>query len=113
MFKLVIKMIVINNNQQFHEIVQNVGDLLIVVDFFATWCGPCKDIVPKLNELSQRYSNKILMLKVDVDKCEELSEMYNIQSMPTFVFIKHGIMIDSFSGANADKLESYIQYYTN
>lgn len=51
-------------------------------------------------------------LKVDVDDCEDLAARYNISSMPTFVFIKNKAQVDSFSGANADKLEKYIAQHT-
>lgn len=96
----------------FDEQVKQAGDKLVVVDFFATWCGPCKVIAPKLEEFSETYKEKIVVLKVDVDECEQLTERYNISSMPTFLFIKGGEQKDSFSGANAEKLEKFITQYT-
>ncbi|XP_060533926.1 thioredoxin-2 [Cylas formicarius] len=83
------------------------GSQLVVIDFFATWCGPCRVIAPKLEELANEYTN-ILILKVDVDECEELAMEYNISSMPTFVFIKNKTVIQTFSGANYDKLKATI-----
>lgn len=88
------------------------GDKLVVVDFFATWCGPCKVIAPKLEEFADTYKDRIVVLKVDVDECENVTERYNITSMPTFVFIKGGVEKDSFSGANAEKLEKFILQLT-
>nr|CAD7442015.1 unnamed protein product [Timema bartmani]CAD7596184.1 unnamed protein product [Timema genevievae] len=64
------------------------GDNLVVVDFFAVWCGPCKMIAPKLEEMAAEYPD-IVVLKVDVDECEDLVAIYEISSMPTFVFIKN------------------------
>ncbi|XP_018565411.1 thioredoxin-2 [Anoplophora glabripennis] len=86
------------------------GAQLVVIDFFATWCGPCKMISPKLEELSKEYTN-ILILKVDVDECEDIAMEYNISSMPTFVFIKNKAVVTTFSGANYDKLKQTIESY--
>lgn len=83
------------------------GDQLVVIDFFATWCGPCKMISPKLEELAGEHSN-IHILKIDVDECEDLAMEYNISSMPTFVFIKNKVVISTFAGANYDKLKAAI-----
>ncbi|KAL1502097.1 hypothetical protein ABEB36_007293 [Hypothenemus hampei] len=83
------------------------GDELVVIDFFATWCGPCKMISPKLAELASEFSD-IHIFKVDVDECGELAMEYNISSMPTFVFIKNKKQILTFSGANYEKLRASI-----
>jgi len=82
------------------------GDKVVIVDFFATWCGPCKMIAPKLEELAVEQSASLVVLKVDVDECQELAEEYSISSMPTFIFIKNGKKVDEFSGANLEKLKS-------
>nr|CAI5819027.1 unnamed protein product [Callosobruchus analis] len=86
------------------------GDQLVVVDFFATWCGPCKMISPKLEELAKEYSN-VIILKVDVDECEDIAMEYNISSMPTFVFIKNKSVVTTFSGANYDKLKQTVEQH--
>ncbi|XP_066153975.1 thioredoxin-2 [Euwallacea fornicatus] len=83
------------------------GNQLVVIDFFATWCGPCKIIGPKLDELAKEYPD-IHILKVDVDECEEIAMDYNISSMPTFVFIKNKSVVLTFSGANYEKLKNSI-----
>jgi len=82
------------------------GDKVVIVDFFATWCWPCKMIAPKLEELAVEQSASLVVLKVDVDECQELAEEYSISSMPTFIFIKNGKKVDEFSGANLEKLKS-------
>ncbi|XP_017875381.1 thioredoxin-2 [Ceratina calcarata] len=84
------------------------GDKLVVIDFFATWCGPCKMIAPKMEGLSKEITD-VIFLKVDVDVCEDLAGEYEITSMPTFIFIKNGKVLETFSGANFDKLKSTIQ----
>ncbi|CAH0549118.1 unnamed protein product [Brassicogethes aeneus] len=83
------------------------GSKLVIIDFFATWCGPCKMISPKLEELAKEYSD-IVILKVDVDECEDVAMEYKISSMPTFIFIKNKQTITTFSGANYDKLKQCI-----
>ncbi|XP_031625960.1 thioredoxin-2-like [Contarinia nasturtii] len=97
----------------FDEQVNNAGDKVVVVDFFATWCGPCKVISPVLEKFAQQYASNIVVLKVDVDECEELAMRFDVSSMPTFVFMKDGKKVDSFSGANPDKLEKTIVQYIN
>ena len=84
------------------------GDKLVVIDFMATWCGPCKMIGPKLDEMANEMADAIVVLKVDVDECEDIATEYNINAMPTFVFVKGTKKIEEFSGANVDKLKNTI-----
>lgn len=63
------------------------GKLPAIIDFYADWCGPCKAVAPTLDQLSEEYENKIEIYKVDTDKETELSELFGIQSIPTFLFI--------------------------
>ncbi|KAG7295261.1 Cytoplasmic thioredoxin isoenzyme 2 [Plutella xylostella] len=84
------------------------GDKLVIIDFMATWCGPCKMIGPKLDEMAAEMADSIVVLKVDVDECEDVAAEYNINSMPTFVFVKSSKKIEEFSGANPDKLKQVI-----
>ena len=84
------------------------GEKLVVLDFMATWCGPCKMIGPKLDELAVELADSIVVLKVDVDECEDIAGEYGINSMPTFVFVKSGKKLEEFSGANVDKLRNTV-----
>ncbi|KAG6444133.1 hypothetical protein O3G_MSEX003230 [Manduca sexta] len=84
------------------------GDKLVVIDFMATWCGPCKMIGPKLDEMAAEMADSIVVVKVDVDECEDIAADYNINSMPTFVFVKNSKKLEEFSGANVDKLKNTI-----
>ncbi|XP_034473551.1 thioredoxin-2 [Drosophila innubila] len=99
----------VKDGADFKTQLTNAGDKLVVVDFFATWCGPCKMIAPKLEELSQQYAEKIVVLKVDVDECESIAMEYEVSSMPTFLFIKNSVKVDQFVGANKDKLTEAIE----
>lgn len=63
------------------------GDKPAIVDFYATWCGPCKVVAPILEELANEYAGKIVIYKIDTDKERELSAAFGIQSIPTLLFI--------------------------
>lgn len=92
--------------------VSKAGDKLVVIDFYANWCGPCKIIAPHLEELSAQYADQALVLKINVDDCEEEITMdYNVTLMPTFVFMKHHQVIDMFVGGNAEKLTKNMEKY--
>ena len=79
-------------------------ECLVIVDFFATWCGPCKAIAPKIEEMANGEFSDLKFLKVDIDELEELAVEYNITAMPTFKFIKSGKEVDELVGANVEKL---------
>ena len=63
------------------------GELPVIIDFYADWCGPCKTVAPVLEELSKEYEGKLNIYKVDTDMESELSSIFGIQSIPTFLFI--------------------------
>ncbi|KAH8396349.1 hypothetical protein KR222_008887, partial [Zaprionus bogoriensis] len=104
--------VVINKNDLELQLA-NAGDKLIVIDFCADWCGCCKIIAPKLDELAAQYAERAVVLKVNVDETEteEITHEYNITSMPTFVFIKCGQVLEVFVGGNSDKLAKSMEKY--
>lgn len=63
------------------------GDKPAIIDFFATWCGPCKALSPILEEVADKYKDQIYVYKVDVDQQEELAALFNIRSVPSLLFI--------------------------
>lgn len=63
------------------------GDRPAIIDFYATWCGPCKTLSPILDNLAKEYDGKIYIYKVDVDKEKELARVFSVQSIPTLLFI--------------------------
>ena len=83
--------------EKFNEMIN--GEQLTLVDFFATWCGPCKMMHPILEQLKEKMGDDIRILKVDVDKNEALSMQYRIQSVPTLMLFNKGEMLWRQSGA--------------
>jgi thioredoxin 1 len=73
--------------------------LPVVVDFWAELCGPCRMIGPVLKELAQRYNDKIVVAKVNVDQEPDLAAKFNIQSIPTLLFVKNGQVVKQQIGA--------------
>ena len=77
------------------------GELPLVVDFWATWCGPCRMVGPVISELAQEYDGRIVVGKCDVEECEDIAMEYNIRNIPTILFYKGGQVDDKMVGAQA------------
>ena len=75
------------------------GELPFVVDFWATWCGPCRMVGPIISELAQDYDGKIVVGKCDVDENDEVAAEFGVRNIPTILFIKNGQVVDKFVGA--------------
>ncbi len=71
----------------------------VLVDFYAEWCGPCKQMAPIVDVLAKQYEGKIKIGKMDVDAQPETPGKYGVQSIPTVVFIKNGEVVEKFTGA--------------
>jgi thioredoxin len=94
----------------FDEELVNAGDRAVIVDYTATWCGPCRRIAPLVEELAGKYPS-IVFLKVDVDENEETAKDQQVSSMPTFLVYRNGINVDEMIGANTSKLEALVEKY--
>lgn len=71
----------------------------VMVDFGAAWCGPCNAIAPIVDKLAEEYQGKILIGKVDVDACPEISKRYKVRNIPTILFMKNGEVVDKHVGS--------------
>ncbi|XP_057949191.1 thioredoxin H2-like [Malania oleifera] len=81
---------------------------LMVIDFTATWCGPCRFMEPALKEFASKYTD-VEFIKVDVDELADVARQFQIQAMPTFLLIKNGKVLDQVVGAKKDELKQKIE----
>jgi thioredoxin len=99
-----------NKKETFGDIIS--GDKLVLIDFTAVWCGPCKMMKPILEELRQRMGDKIRILKIDIDRSPAVSDAFNIQSVPTLVLIRNRNILWRQSGVmHANQLERIIDQF--
>ncbi len=71
----------------------------VLVDFWATWCGPCKAIAPSIDELAREYKGKVKIAKMDIDHHQQVPQRYGIRSIPTLLVFKEGRVVDTIVGA--------------
>lgn len=80
-----------------------------VVDFYATWCGPCKAVAPQYEQMSRYYdSSKVSFCKVDVDRCQDCAAAFHVTAMPTFIVFRNGEVVESIRGANMQRLQQVV-----
>ena len=87
----------IATNTTFEELLQD--SRLVIVDFWATWCGPCRMLSPLLDEVEEEMADKIVVVKVNVDDADEVAAQFRIMNIPTLLFFKNGQIVDKTVGA--------------
>ena len=87
----------IATNTSFDELLHS--EKLVIVDFWATWCGPCRMLSPLLDEVEAEIEDKVEVVKVNVDDADEIAMRFRIMSIPTLLFFKNGEMVDRSVGA--------------
>ncbi|MEM5869653.1 MAG: thioredoxin [Candidatus Aenigmatarchaeota archaeon] len=93
------------NEEDFEEkVIENSKKLPVVVDFWASWCMPCRILSPIMSKVAEEYSGKFLLVKVNVDKNPKLAEKYQIMSIPNVKMFKNGKIVDEFVGAMPEPL---------
>lgn len=104
-------MIHLTSETQLYDLIKN--NHLVVLDFSATWCGPCKVLTPQLESVSTVYPN-VVFIKVDVDEFEDIASSHQVSAMPTIMFYKNGQVIKHetvVGGGQINKIEQVIKKY--
>ena len=83
------------NSEQFKEYMK---EPVVLVDFSASWCGPCKMLAPVLENVSKTLEGKVKIVKVDVDESMDLASEFGVMAVPTMILFKEGQQVDAFSG---------------
>jgi len=84
-------------NTNFDDLLQD--GKLVIVDFWATWCGPCRMLSPLLDEVEEEMADKVTVVKVNVDDADEIAMKFRIMNIPTLLFFKGGQLVDKTVGA--------------
>lgn len=98
----------ITSEKQFNSVISQYP--LVVIDFFAEWCGPCKQIAPNFNALSnQKECSSVKFFKLNIDTVPEAAQLFKVKSIPTFISFKNGKVHNIVGGANIDSIVNMVK----
>ncbi|WP_133969094.1 thioredoxin [Eubacterium limosum] len=101
----------VNSSEFKSEVLEHKG--VVLVDFFATWCGPCKALTPIVDKLSEEMSGKVKIVKVDIDENSALATEYRVMSVPTMKLLKDGEVVETLVGLRPEsELRDKLNYYS-
>ncbi len=101
----------VNSSEFKSEVLEHKG--VVLVDFFATWCGPCKALTPIVDKLSEEMSGKVKIVKVDIDENSALATEYRVMSVPTMKLFKNGEVVETMVGLRPEsELRDKLNYYS-
>ena len=99
----------ITSEKQFNSVISQTP--LVVIDFYAEWCGPCKQIAPNFNTLSnQKECESVKFFKLNIDTVPEIAKLCKVKSIPTFISFKNGKMYNMVGGANMDNIINMVKH---
>ena len=101
----------VNSSEFKSEVLEHKG--VVLVDFFATWCGPCKALTPIVDKLSEEMSGKVKIVKVEIDENSALATEYRVMSVPTMKLFKNGEVVETLVGLRPEsELRDKLNYYS-
>uniref|UniRef100_A0A1A9WX00 Thioredoxin domain-containing protein n=1 Tax=Glossina brevipalpis TaxID=37001 RepID=A0A1A9WX00_9MUSC len=101
--------VLIHDEEEYYNAMKKIGSKLLVIEYYASWCGPCKMINSRLEKLAEKYLDKLVIVKIDVDECEQLAIDNNIAAMPTLILMKDNKKLGQFAGSRVDQLEKNVE----
>ena len=97
---------IIASAEDFHSTIG--GDKLVLVDYYADWCPPCRRFAPTLEQIAKDFPDVLIVAKVNVDQLEDVSQAQGIECMPTFIFYKNGAKLDKVEGADEKSVRAMV-----
>lgn len=97
----------INSTKEFQDLMNQVGENLVIIDLYADWCGPCKILSPVLEQLAQEYKNKVIFYKLNVDELPDIAASFRVTGIPHVVFLKENKLVYYLTGVQPK--EKYLE----
>eukprot|EP00190_Bangiopsis_sp_CCMP1999_P005015 CAMPEP_0198728030 /NCGR_PEP_ID=MMETSP1475-20131203/6684_1 /TAXON_ID= ORGANISM="Unidentified sp., Strain CCMP1999" /NCGR_SAMPLE_ID=MMETSP1475 /ASSEMBLY_ACC=CAM_ASM_001111 /LENGTH=317 /DNA_ID=CAMNT_0044490275 /DNA_START=71 /DNA_END=1024 /DNA_ORIENTATION=+ len=101
----------VQSMQEYESLLRSAGQKVVVVDFFATWCGPCRAVAPHVENLARQYAQVSVFAKVDCDAARDVAQYCSIRAMPTFHVYSQGRLVEEIVGADVGRLESTLRQH--